>query len=174
MPVAWNGLDPETLYTKIRMINGAFTGPIDTLSFARGLHLTAVRALDEVPFLRLDSSVIKMEIIPVWAEDALEPEQFHLEQNFPNPFNPTTTIEFYLVEPSFVTLKLYNTLGQEVATLLNREELEDGWQETELEAGYYNLSSGVYYYRLTAETITDEDNPNGQKVVLTKKMVLVK
>jgi SdrD B-like domain/Immune inhibitor A-like, MAM domain len=174
MPVSWIGLDPETLYTKIRMINGAFTGPIDTISFGRRLRLTAVKQLDDVPFLRLDSSVVKMEVVPTWTEGSLEPKEFRLEQNFPNPFNPSTSIEFYLTAPSYVTLKLYNTLGQEVATILNREELEDGWQESELDAGQYNLSSGVYYYRLIAETIQDEDNPNGQKVVLTKKMVLIK
>jgi hypothetical protein len=174
MPLAWTGLDPESLYIKIRMINGAFSGPIDTMSFARRLRLTAVRELEDVSFLRLDSAAIPMAIVPIWAEQSIEPEKFRLEQNFPNPFNPSTIIEFYLTEASFVTLKLYNTLGQEVATILDREELEDGWQETELEAGYHNLSSGVYYYRMTAETITDEDNPTGHTQVLTKKMVFIK
>ena len=174
MPLIWTGLHPETLYAKIRMINGAFTGPIDTISFFSRLKLKPVRELDEVPFLRLDSSVIPMVNIPLYDVATMEPEVFRVEQNYPNPFNPLTVVEFYLPKESFITLKLYNTLGQEVATILDREEFSDGWQEVEIDAGIYNLSSGVYYYRLTAESLVDEDNPTMERQIITRKMVLIK
>jgi hypothetical protein len=102
------------------------------------------------------------------------PEKFALYQNYPNPFNPTTLIEFYLPEQSIVTLKLYNILGQEVATLLDKQLMEDGSQEFELSASALNLASGVYYYMIIAETVTDEDNPTGMRNTAVKKMILLK
>ncbi|MDP2209377.1 MAG: T9SS type A sorting domain-containing protein, partial [Bacteroidota bacterium] len=75
------------------------------------------------------------------------PEKFALNQNYPNPFNPTTTIQFDLPKASFVTLKVYNVLGQEVAILVN-EKREAGRYEVEFNASA--LSSSVYFYRLVA------------------------
>jgi hypothetical protein len=68
-----------------------------------------------------------------------------LKQNAPNPFNPTTIISFELPEAGFVTLKVYNTLGQEVSVLLNRYE-SAGLKSVVFNAG--NLPSGIYFYRL--------------------------
>ena len=91
----------------------------------------------------------------------------------PNPFNPTTTISFDLPQTSIVTLKIYNTLGQEGATLFDREELEEGVQEVTFEA--QSFATGVYYYRLIADGLADEDNEiAGQTFVSVKKMLLVK
>src|SRR5690606_26248764 len=88
------------------------------------------------------------------------PESYALSQNFPNPFNPTTNIKFNLPSESLVTLKVYNLLGEEVASLVNEV----------LPAGYYNydfdasaLSSGIYIYRIQAEDF-----------ISTKKMTLIK
>jgi hypothetical protein len=75
------------------------------------------------------------------------PTEFTLEQNYPNPFNPSTTISFSIPEKSFVTLKVYDMLGREVAELVN-EELETGNFEKTFDAS--SLSSGVYIYRITA------------------------
>src|SRR5207244_2858587 len=83
------------------------------------------------------------------------PEEFRLDQNYPNPFNPTTNIQFELPNPAVVTLKVYNMLGQEVATLLDRQEMEEGTQELEFNAS--NFASGVYFYRITAEQIANGD-----------------
>jgi hypothetical protein len=75
------------------------------------------------------------------------PESFELLDNYPNPFNPSTTIRFSIPDKSFVTLKVYDMLGREVAELIN-DELETGNFEKTFEAN--NFSSGVYIYRITA------------------------
>jgi hypothetical protein len=103
---------------------------------------------------------------------AEEPLQYKLEQNYPNPFNPTTTLSFTLAQASFVTLKIYNIIGQEVATLVNREQMEGGLQEIEFNAS--SLSSGVYFYHIVAEGISDEEGVSAQTFTQVKKMVLLK
>jgi phosphatidylserine/phosphatidylglycerophosphate/cardiolipin synthase-like enzyme len=80
------------------------------------------------------------------------PASFALEQNFPNPFNPTTTIRFHLPSVAPVTLMVYDLLGREVATLVN-EPMKAGSYSVELNAR--NLASGVYFYRLHAGQFSD-------------------
>lgn len=99
------------------------------------------------------------------------PVSFELFQNYPNPFNNTTRINFHLPTKSFVTLKIFDILGREVATLLNAST--DGI----LEAGAYSidwnasgLSSGVYFYRI----IINSADESGKRFSDTKRMVLVK
>jgi hypothetical protein len=88
------------------------------------------------------------------------PQGFALSQNYPNPFNPSTTLSFNIPYSSFVILKVYNVLGQEVATLVN-EEIKPGSYETTFSGA--GLSSGIYFYRLQAGGF-----------VQTKKLVLQK
>lgn len=91
------------------------------------------------------------------------PNDFYLKQNYPNPFNPSTTISFTLVGPSLVTLKIYNLFGQEIETLLDRKELDEGEQSIGFIAN--GLSSGVYFYKIIV------DNGRFQEV---KKMLLLR
>ncbi len=78
------------------------------------------------------------------------PFQFTLSQNFPNPFNPSTMIMYNLTSSVFVTLKVYNTLGSEVATLVNQYQ-NSGEHMAVFDAGKSkNLASGIYIYRLKA------------------------
>ena len=70
-----------------------------------------------------------------------------LSYNYPNPFNPTTTIKYEIPELSFVTLKVYDVLGKEIATLVN-EEKAAGIYELEFNAA--GLPSGIYFYQLKA------------------------
>ncbi len=72
-------------------------------------------------------------------------------RNYPNPFNPTTTIAYQLPKKSHVLLKIYNTLGEEVATLVN-EGKEPGYYNVSFNAA--NLPSGLYLYKLTAGNFT--------------------
>jgi len=92
------------------------------------------------------------------------PKNFSLRQNYPNPFNPSTQIQFSIKKHSFVSLKIYDILGNEIKTLVSKE----------LDAGVYNykfnisnsnkgITSGVYFYRLRAGNFSD-----------TKKMILLK
>ena len=88
------------------------------------------------------------------------PTEFSLSQNYPNPFNPTTTIRFSMPEAANVVLKVYNVLGQEVATLLNND-LSAGYHEIQFDAS--NLNSGMYIYKIQAGSF-----------VSIKKMMLTK
>ena len=85
---------------------------------------------------------------------------YSLEQNYPNPFNPTTTIRFTISDLRFTILKVYDVLGNEVATLVN-EEKPAGTYEVEFTA--IDLPSGIYFYRLQASNF-----------IKTKKMILLK
>jgi hypothetical protein len=87
------------------------------------------------------------------------PTSFNLDQNYPNPFNPQTTISYQLPANSFVSLKVYDLLGREVAALVN-EMKRPGTREVAWDAN--NLPSGVYFYRITAGENTQ-----------TKKMILM-
>ena len=87
-------------------------------------------------------------------------EEFRLDQNYPNPFNPNTVISFQLAENSLVSLKVYNLLGQEVASLVN-QRMVSGSHTINFDAS--GLSSGVYIYRLQAGNQAQ-----------TKKMTLIK
>ena len=88
------------------------------------------------------------------------PQGFALHQNYPNPFNPATTIEFDLQNSAFVTLEIYNIVGQKVAVLLN-EQLSTGSYKAQFDAA--DLPSGVYLYQLTAG-----DFKAVKKMMLTK------
>jgi hypothetical protein len=96
------------------------------------------------------------------------PLKFALEQNYPNPFNPTTVINYQLPVNGFVTLKVYDVLGKEVATLVN-EFKEAGYYEVSFDATH--LSSGVYFYKL----VVSSSNPlQAGSFVTTKKMLLAR
>ena len=93
-------------------------------------------------------------------EDLYIPIQFELYQNYPNPFNPTTIIRYSIPEQTHVSLKVYNILGSEVKTLINKQQ-SIGNYTVELDG--LRLPSGIYFYRIVAGDYID-----------TKKMVLMK
>lgn len=86
--------------------------------------------------------------------------KFALSQNYPNPFNPTTKIEFQIPQSSFVNLTVYNSLGQQIATLV-KSELNAGPYTANFNAD--NLPSGIYIYKIQADNFT-----------ASKKMILLK
>ncbi|MBK9405554.1 MAG: T9SS type A sorting domain-containing protein [Ignavibacteria bacterium] len=88
------------------------------------------------------------------------PSKFELYQNYPNPFNPVTNIKFDIAKSSFTTLKVYNSLGKEVALLVN-ENLSPGSYQYSFDAG--NYPSGIYYYKISTGSYNE-----------IKKMILIK
>jgi hypothetical protein len=93
-------------------------------------------------------------------ETEIIPTSFSLSQNYPNPFNPATTIKYDLPQNSNVTLKVYDILGKEVATLVNENE-QAGTYTVKFNAN--NLASGIYFYRINAGSFSQ-----------TKKFILMK
>ncbi len=91
---------------------------------------------------------------------SLSQKKFTLEQNYPNPFNPSTTIKYSIPSAEFVTLKVYDVLGNEVATLVNEDKPAGGY---EVEFSAAELSSGIYFYKLQVGSFIE-----------TKKMLLMK
>ncbi len=112
----------------------------------------------------MDQILVRHTLLVIlwWIGDDLSknPADFKLGQNYPNPFNPTTTIKYQIPEQSFVTIKVYDVLGSEVATLVN-EEQPVGNYKVEFDA--IILPSGVYFYKLQTNNFVE-----------TKKMVLMK
>jgi hypothetical protein len=89
------------------------------------------------------------------------PIEFGLSQNFPNPFNPVTILNYAIPKKSAVSLKVYDALGREIAVLVNNQVQTEGYYNIEFNAA--QLPSGIYYYRLEADKFVD-----------TKKMILIK
>ena len=118
---------------------------------------------DDRPFMGIGADIGADETkVPVGikSETSGIPQSYQLYQNYPNPFNPTTTICYRIPELSFVTLKVYDVLGNEVATLVNEEKPVGSY---ELTWGSASLPSGIYFYQLRACNYSE-----------TKKMILLK
>ena len=94
------------------------------------------------------------------AGNVSRPKEFYISQNYPNPFNPNTTIKYQLPEISFVTVNVYDVLGNEIATPVNEEKPAGSYQ---IEFDATVLSSGIYFYRLQAGDFVE-----------TKKMIVLK
>ncbi|MCJ7650610.1 MAG: T9SS type A sorting domain-containing protein [Candidatus Lokiarchaeota archaeon] len=109
-------------------------------------------------------------IVGIGINPFIHPDEYALYQNYPNPFNPTTTIKYQIPELSFITLKVYDVLGSEIITLIN-EEKPVGNYEVEFDAT--NLSSGIYFYRISVSAWPSQDGQAGS-FVETKKMILLK
>jgi len=93
-------------------------------------------------------------------DESTQPSEFILEQNFPNPFNPSTKIKYSVPQSSNVVIKVYDILGNEIETLVNEEKPAGTYELTWYAEG---LSSGVYFYQLKAG-----------EFIQTKKMLLLK
>ena len=133
----WFSVNIDNLYWKVRTINDGGIGPwSETYWF--NIILTDVK--DETQL----------------------PTEFALMQNYPNPFNPSTTINYHLPKTANVLLKVYDVLGNEIATLVN-EEKPAGVYNVEFGSKNSVLSSGIYFYKLTAGDY-----------VSTRKMILIK
>lgn len=192
MMTYWQVHTPEefdSLWSAVRSINIAFVGPLDTLtwqtpepSYPKGtLRVKGQVNINSVDYLRLPSPFVPTRIEP--ASYVLEPdEDFEDDEfvegeegpvvakvypNFPNPFNPSTTISFRLRSPSLVSITLFNILGQEIGVLIGGEEFDEGYQHVEFVAD--KLASGTYVYRIHVQELESR-----AEFVTTGKMLLVK
>lgn len=114
-----------------------------SLAFTEGM--AADSNMQVVPFDYVDGAITI--VLGVHDRPQSLPRAFRLEHNYPNPFNPTTTIRYEVPRTSFVTIRVYNVLGQEVVTLVS-EKREPGRYQVVFDGS--KLSSGVYFYRLQA------------------------
>ncbi|MBK7377705.1 MAG: T9SS type A sorting domain-containing protein [Ignavibacteriales bacterium] len=115
--------------------------------------------IDNIEF-NLTTNGLEANSLAKEGDENLLPVQYEAFQNYPNPFNPVTQIKYSIPERSEVTLKVYNVLGKEVATLVN-EEKEPGYYTVDFDGS--NLASGMYIYRITAGSFIE-----------TRKMILMK
>ncbi|MBU2447643.1 MAG: DUF3494 domain-containing protein [Bacteroidetes bacterium] len=128
------------------------------ITFATGASLEG-RALARTASVTLDANTIGGVSVatipkssgPTIVQNGSVPKEFALSQNYPNPFNPSTKIQYTIGNPGLVSLKVYDVLGNEVATLVNSNQ-EAGSYTVLFNTGEakMNLSSGVYFYRLEA------------------------
>ncbi len=134
-------------------------------SFENIRYILTMAASDKYIFVGTDyngiyARLLSEMITPVEEIITEIPNNFTLNQNHPNPFNPTTTISFSIPSKEYVTLKIYDALGKEIAVLFN-DELLPGTYQKEWSAN--GLSSGVYFYKLQASNFNQ-----------TRKLVLLK
>ena len=102
------------------------------------------------------SNIVEAEILP--------PAKFSLEQNFPNPFNPSTNIQYAIASKQFVSLKIFDLLGREIVALVNEEQPAGNYTiEFKPESSIKTLVSGVYLYQLKAG-----------EFIQARKMILLK
>ena len=113
---------------------------------------------DRMPLIVLDSKYTKVSVEKITGNI---PTEFYLEQNYPNPFNPSTQIRFGITEASNVELKVYDILGREVVTLIDREFMNAGVYNVKFNA--VDLASGIYIYKLATGNLS-----------ISKKMQLMK
>lgn len=153
--IVWPIGSPYGQFTKYRYRLGQFSGQTIAIGFRYFMNLQDANGL-----------LVQLDDIYVGATVGIQnisseiPKSYKLGQNYPNPFNPATNIEFDLPKKAFTTLKVYDILGKEVASLLEKN-IEAGSYKIDFNAA--NLSSGTYFYRLTT-----------QDFVQTKMMMVVK
>lgn len=172
----------ESPKTQFILINGdtltalEFTAPSTSLWLKRGVIAPLVEGTNEIAvygfwnWMSIDFLGIPGATILSIDEPAETPVDYALAQNFPNPFNPETSIRYSIPKQAYVTIKVFDILGSEIATLVN-EEKSIGNYEVKFSANDRSASggnslflpSGVYFYRLQADDFTS-----------TKKMIVLK
>lgn len=123
--------------------------------------------VDDIQFVGLPPSMTTMSTMDVTTLDAT-PKEFELGQNFPNPFNPATTVRYSIPFAATVQLEVFNAAGQQVALLVNQTQTAGVYSAT---FDGTSLSSGVYFYRLTAKNLEDAQ---AKPFVQTRRMIMMK
>ncbi len=156
------------LYNDLHRINCAFESSLDTVSWSNAKPLlTAAVCISDVPYLKRDIAN-PSRTVPIQQANAAVPVEYTLFQNYPNPFNPTTTIEFKLPVTSYVTVVVFNMLGQEVVKLADHQQFAEGTSHVQFDAARY--ASGVYFYRILVNDLAN----GAMKFQEVRKMMLLK
>jgi Concanavalin A-like lectin/glucanases superfamily/Secretion system C-terminal sorting domain len=157
----WNiaRTESEIQSTMNQELNGNEPGLVGYWKFDEGQGLTTADATSNGDDGTINGAVWIPGITGVENENKL-PETFSLSQNYPNPFNPSTTIKYSLPFSGFVTIKVYDVLGNEITTLVNEDE-PSGNHSVQFNAT--SFSSGLYFYSLQSGNFIE-----------TKKMLLLK
>ena len=147
---------PQTDWTTIGFVFGSGNSNSpksyyfeDSTDLQQAIYYYRLKQIDNDGAFKHSDSIEISTIVKIENEHQPMPG-FSLEQNFPNPFNPTTLISWQLAVGSLVTLKVYDVLGNEIATLVNEEKAAG---EYEVEFNATELSSGVYFYVFRAGLI---------------------
>jgi hypothetical protein len=143
--------------TVVAFNNSTGNNPFTLIAPGPGTY--TVNAGFKNPSKKWDSVMVNISLTDI-GENHTNPNAFKLYDNYPNPFNPSTTLRYSIPEASFTTIKIYDALGNEVSSLVN-ETKTAGTYEVEFNAT--DLSSGIYYYSLQAGSFIE-----------TKKMILMK
>ncbi|MFA4924829.1 MAG: T9SS type A sorting domain-containing protein, partial [Ignavibacteriaceae bacterium] len=153
-----------TTWQKVDSIKWQFNLPANPSERPRGIafskdgktaYIAAFGSSDYSPVQKFTRSGVGVEKL-----GNTLPTAYLLDQNYPNPFNPETSIRFSIPSESFVTVKVFNTLGEEVTTLVN-EQKTAGVYSVSFKAN--NITSGIYFYTINANNFTS-----------TKKMILLR
>jgi hypothetical protein len=169
--ILWNSNDVEFVSLDYSINNGASWNIIIDSTESSGIYIWTVpniltnqariRIADlEIPSVYdISNETFRIDYSTSIKEDNLV-NSFNLDQNYPNPFNPSTLISYKIPEFSFVTITIYDILGNEVETIVS-EEKHKGVYTVQFEAS--KIPSGIYYYRMTANNFSE-----------TRKMILLK
>lgn len=147
----------ELAFVKVGFVDGKINSTSNSFYSFEDKNLVTGKYIYRLKQVDLDGS---FDFVGYSFADISTPMQFVLEQNYPNPFNPTTTIKFNIPANENVSLKVYNILGDEIATLIN-EKMNAGSHEVQFNASEY--SSGIYFYTLKTGSFSQ-----------TKKLILMK
>src|SRR5574338_740968 len=157
VPIYREEAEGRGVWQKIGFVNGNGTTTEPQTYFYKDEDLSAGKYQYRLKQIDFDGTFEYSNIVEA---DIFPPAKFSLEQNYPNPFNPSTIIQYSIPGKQFVQMKVFDVLGNEIATLINVEKSagnhEIGFNATK-------LSSGIYYYQLKAGDF-----------VQTRKMVLLK
>lgn len=154
---AVSSINQNLEWTKIGFVQSSGNSTVANSYSFIDMNLQPAQYLYRLKVVDLDGSISYSNIINV---DVNAPANYLLSQNYPNPFNPSTTIHFEVPTRSFISIKIYDAIGNEIRTLVN-EEKEAGMYEVSFNAS--DLTSGIYFYSL-----------NSGNVSITKKMMLMK
>ena len=149
--ITTDGTDNQAFFNSMKdvLLSWHHLDPVDSIEVSRSIEIEAVQG-NRNPFIH-DTTLVRRAYFDGMAisneEEKELPGSFTLSQNYPNPFNPATVISYQLAAPSFIVLKVFNSLGKEIATL-ERGVKNAGRYEISFDAS--SLPSGMYVYQLEA------------------------